>query len=138
MTRSMWFPVTLTLACGFVFNSRCSLSAQQPAQAPAARFKQLAPGILGSTEAIFATDSLPRYRIEVRDLVMGPNQAAQRVPLEGFAIMELRAGAVEATVDGKRSRREAGSYWCVSRGAKLAIRNVSEVAAIRATVFVPR
>jgi hypothetical protein len=112
---------------------------QRPSQGPPpSQYKQLAPGILASSEPLFATDSLPHYRTEVRDFVIGPNQAAPHVPLEGFALMELRSGVIEASINDKPTRHEAGSSWFVPRGARLALRNLSEAAVIHTTVFVPR
>ena len=111
---------------------------QQPPPAPQRELKQLAPGILASAQPLFATDSLPGYRLEVRDLVLGPNQTADRVPLEGFVLMELRSGIAEVSINGRAARREAGSQWLVPRGARVAIKNLAEATVIRATVLVPR
>jgi hypothetical protein len=121
------------------------LSGQQPppGQAkppgpPAETYKQLAEGVMVSSEPVFTTDSLPQYRIQVQNLVLGPNKSAPRVPVEGFALMELRSGTLEVTINGKSTRQETGSSWFVPQGARLALRNLSEVAVIRATVFVRR
>src|SRR5690242_5604080 len=51
-----------------------------------------APGVLSAT--YFASDSLLGYRMEVRDLLLGPRGEAPNVPVPGFALMEVRAGAV--------------------------------------------
>jgi hypothetical protein len=111
---------------------------QAPAGGPAAQYAQLAQGILMSGTPIFATDSIPHYRVEVRDLIVGPKQSAPEVPLKGFALMELRSGIVETTIDGKAERREAGSYWLVPPRSRLAIRNIGEVAIVRVVLLTPR
>ncbi len=102
------------------------------------QYKQLADGVLSNSQPVFATDSLPGYRIEVRALVLGPNKSAPHVPLDGYAIMELRSGVIEVTTNGQLARRETSASWFVPKGARLAIRNLSELAVIRATVFTPR
>lgn len=122
-----------------------ALGAQQPTaqqaqrpQVPERTLRQLAPGILASTTPLFTTDSLPGYHVETIDLVMGPNQTAERVPLEGFVLMELRSGAADVTIDGRTTRREAESLWIVRRGARVSIKNAAEVTVIRATTLAPR
>jgi hypothetical protein len=110
----------------------------RPQGARAETYRQLAEGVLVSSEPVFTTDSLPHYRIQVQNLVLGPNQNAPQVHLEGFALMELRSGTLEMTIDGKSARQETGTSWFVHQGARLALRNVSEVAIIRTTTFVPR
>ncbi len=127
------------LICLLLSALPAAIQGQQPApsQQPG-RYTQLAEGILASTEPVFATDSIPRYHVEVRDLILGPNQNAPKVPLSGFTLMELRSGVVETTDGGKAVRRETGSVWLVARGAQLSIRNLSEAAVIRATSLVPR
>lgn len=124
-----------------------ALAAQQPTgqrppaphpQAPERQLKQLAPGVLTSALPLFATDSIPGFRVEVRDLVMGPNQTAERVPLDGFVLMELRSGTADVTINGRTTRRETESQWVVPRGARVSIKNVAEVTVIRATILTPR
>ena len=116
-----------------------SVDAQQ--QAPPLKpreFKQLAPGILASATPLFVTDSVPRYHIEVRDLMLGPKQNAPEVPLTGFTVMELRSGAVEVSVSGKVRRQENGGFWLVPRGARVGIRNLAEISFIRIVTLIPR
>jgi hypothetical protein len=134
----------MTRLCPFLgalllfFLSGPALLGQQPTRVQEGnQFKQLAPGILVGAQGIFTTDSLPGYHVQVQDLVMGPKQEAPQIPLEGFAFMELRSGTVEVTIDGKSTRQEAGAWWFVRRGARVAIRNLEEVATIRAIVFTP-
>ncbi len=139
---------TLVLAAALLFRVG-ALGAQQPTAQPAQRpqapppppertLRQLAPGILASTTPLFATDSLPGYHVETIDLVMGPNQTAERVPLAGFVLMELRSGAADVTIDGRTTHREAESQWIVRRGARVTIKNAAEVTVIRATTLTPR
>lgn len=109
--------------------------AQQPA--PDRTLRQLAPGVLVSAAPLLR-DSLPGYRVEAVDLVLGPNQNAERVPLDGFALMELRSGSAEVTINGQMTRREPDMQWLVPRGATLAIKNLAEVTVIRATILRPR
>src|SRR6266567_3811792 len=109
--------VRQSLLAAFLFRLSAPLAAQQPTQSQQPpRYKQLAPGILAS-EPVFATDSLPRYHVEIRDLVLGPKQTAPTVPLEGFVLMELRSGTLQVTINGTATRREAGASWLVPRGA---------------------
>ena len=112
----------------FLFLLSAPLAAQQqPTQSQQPpRYKQLAPGILAS-EPVFVTDSPPRHHVEIRDLALGPKQTAPRVPLEGFALMELRSGTLEVTINATATRREAGASWLVPRGARLAIKTRGEV-----------
>jgi len=141
---------TLVLAAALLFRAG-ALGAQQPTAQPAQRpqvpppppppertLRQLAPGILASVTPLFTTDSLPGYHVETIDLVMGPNQTAERVPLTGFVLMELRSGAADVTIDGRTTRRETESHWIVRRGARVTIKNAAEVTVIRATTLTPR
>jgi hypothetical protein len=111
---------------------------QPPPRAPGQQYTQLAPGVLTSSTPVFTTDSVPRYRVEVRDFVVGPNKTVPRLPTEGYTLLELRAGTIETTAAGKTVRRETGSIWLAPPKSQLAIRNVGEVAIIRATVLIPR
>ena len=129
---------TLGLALATLGAIRAQAQEPQRAQAPTVEYRQLAPGVLASATPLFTSDSLPGYTLEVIDLVLGPNQNAERVPLEGFALLELRAGVAQVTINGTATRREAGAHWFVPRGAQFAIRNLAEVTMIRATVFRPR
>jgi len=90
-------------------------------------------GVLATTH--FTTDSLRGYHTEVRDLVFGPHSEASELPLDGDALMELRTGTIEVTLRGDKKERKAGEYWLVKRGARLAIRNVGELAVIRTILF---
>ena len=101
----------------------------------AERFTLLAPGVASATR--FATDSLPGYHVEVRDLLLGPIETAPDVPLDGFALMELSTGEIEISIDERKERREAGDLWFVRRGARIAIRNLGEIATIHTTVLRP-
>lgn len=95
-----------------------------------------APGVLSATH--FTTDSLPSYRIEVRDLLIGPRGEASDIPVPGFALMEVRAGAIDLSLNDTRSQRDLGNYWIVPRGVRVAIRNLGELAVIRVVFFTPR
>jgi hypothetical protein len=99
---------------------------------------QLAPGVLATEEAVFATDSIPGYQVRVRDLVIGPNQKADAVPLQGHALMELRSGEAEVAINGVSTRRQTGDLWLVPRGARFAIRSLAEATIIRTTMLEPR
>jgi hypothetical protein len=109
----------------------------RPAPQKPETYRQLAEGVMASSEPVFATDSLAHYRVRVLNLVLGPNQNAPRVPLEGAAIMELRSGTVAVSINGKTTRQEVGATWFVPDGAKLALKNLSEVVIIRTTVLAP-
>jgi hypothetical protein len=136
----------VVLAClALSATAPATLTCQQPAQdttRPAPQkpesYRQLAEGVMASSEPVFATDSLAHFHIQVLNLVLGPNKSAPRVPLEGAAIMELRSGSLEVTINGRTTRQEIGATWFVPAGAKLALKNLSEVAIIRTTMLAPR
>jgi hypothetical protein len=115
----------------------CRAATQQPPSA-SREYTQVAEGVLASSAPLFVTDSIPRYHLEIRDFIIGPNKSAPRVPIEGFAVFELRAGMIETTIGGKAVRRETGNIWLVPARTALAVRNLGEVAILRATVLVPR
>jgi len=117
---------------------RAQVAQTRPQQPAAPGLVQLAPGIMWSATPLLVTDSIPGQHVEVRDLVLGPNQSAARVPLTGFVLMELRSGIAEVTTNGQTTRREAGAIWLVPSGAGLAIRNLAEVTVIRSTLISPR
>lgn len=111
--------------------------AQQQAQPPGRRqFTPYAEGILSAQ--VFATDSVPGYRTVVLDLLMGPNMEAPDVPIRAFALMELRSGRIETTLNDVTEVREVDDVWIVPAGARLSIRNLSEVAVIRTMTLDPR
>jgi len=110
--------------------------AQQDTAVQVSPYRQLAKGVAATTQ--FSTDSLRGYHTEVMDLILGPQGDAPEVPLGGFALMELRAGRIQLTIDGKQTRRNSGDYWSVSKGARLAIHNLGELAVIHTLVFAPR
>ena len=123
------------LAFGFTDQA---VAQQPPSATPGQQYTQVAQGVLTSSTPLFTTDSVPRYRVEVRDFVVGPEKAVPRLPTEGYTLLELRAGTIETTSEGKAVRRETGSVWLVPPKSAVAIRNVGEVAILRATVLIPR
>lgn len=72
-----------------------------------------------------------KLRLETRNLIMGPGKA-ESVPITTRTIMELRGGAVTATLNGKRVEHVPGDFWVVKQGDTLSLENQGDVAVIRA------
>lgn len=109
------------------------------APAPEARqWKPLAEGILQGAAPLFATDSIPGFHVEARDLILGPRKEAPVVPLKGYTIMELLSGEADVTIGERTTHQRAGTFWFVPRGKALAIRSTGETAVLRAITLTPK
>ncbi len=87
-------------------------------------YDQLAPGLL--TRTLYRVASGTGYRVEVRDLLVGPGQQTSEVSLPGAGVFELRSGSGVITADGKRQEVRVGSAFALSEGQAFAISNRGE------------
>ena len=78
------------------------------------------------TELRFTTDIAfpngPNLQVKIYDWVMGPRQEFQDFPLEGLAMIEVKAGEAEVTLNGVTTVRREGEHFVVPPGTKLAMR----------------
>ena len=93
----------------------------------------LTPGMLASPAFPYAF-AAGKFRVEARNLIMGHAKASE-VPVPTDMLMELRAGALTTTIDGKAQERIEGDFWTVAKGSHLDVENKGQVAVIR-TVYV--
>lgn len=97
-------------------------------------YDQLAPGLL--TRTLHRVASGTGYRVEVRDLLVGPGQQTSEVSLPGAGVFELRSGSGVITAGGKRQETRVGSAFALSEGQTFAISNRGEAPiAIRVHLF---
>jgi hypothetical protein len=93
-------------------------------------YESLAPGIVGAH--VFRSDALKDVTVEVSDVILGPGKSAPDFLVRGVAIMELKSGEVETTIDGQTVRRRPGAYWVVRSGQRYAIKNLGGQVVIQA------
>jgi hypothetical protein len=93
-------------------------------------YESLAPGVLGARA--FTSDALNDVTIEVSEVMLGPGKSAPNVPVRGVAMMELKSGEVETTIDSLTVRRRPGDFWVVRSGQHYAIKNLGGQVVIQA------
>ena len=110
--------LSIVLIFGFFF----ALAAQRHP------YESLAPGV--TTRARYATDFSfsggPAFQVKIYDWIIGPRQEISSFPLEGFATIEVKAGMIESTIDGRTVQHHQGERWVIPQGARLAIRVPSD------------
>lgn len=87
---------------------------------PANPFTSVAPGLLART--VYSADSGAGYRVDVRDLLVGPGQKAS-ASLPGAAVIEIRSGAGVMTMAGQSRELRTGSTLSLPEGQAFAIEN---------------
>ena len=87
-------------------------------------YLQLAPGLL--TRTLFEAASGTGYRVEVRDLLVGPGQRTSNLSLSGAAVFEVRSGSAVITTAGKPQEVRMGSAFALSEGASFMIENKAD------------
>lgn len=103
-------------------------------QKPEMPFAQLAPGILARTR--HTAEAAPRFRVEIRDLLVGPGQTTAELRLPAAAILEVRAGTGTIAIDGERAELKPGASFSVAEGQRFQIANGSDAQiAIRALLI---
>jgi len=103
---------------------------------PGNPYSQLATGVLART--VFEASSGNGYRIEVRDLLIAPQQRSANATLPGSAVCEVLAGDGILVSGEKRQDLKLGSTFTIPDGVAFAIENKADVAiAIRVHLFKP-
>jgi hypothetical protein len=108
---------------------------QPPAPNPAidVKFEQVAEGVQAAQ--LFRTDALRGLIVEVKDIIVGPGKAGPQIPTQGFAVTELKSGAIETTIDGQTARRKPGDFWIVNPGQRYGIKSVDAMAVLHVVIF---
>jgi glyoxylate utilization-related uncharacterized protein len=57
-----------------------------------------------------------------------------QIPLTGFYLARLVSGEVQATIDGRTSKKATGEYWVVPTGTTMQVQAIGEVAILETTV----
>jgi|SRR5579864_1269159 len=91
---------------------------------PKEPYSQLNAGIM--TRTLFEAATSNGYRVEVRDLLIGPRQRTERISLPGGAVFEIRSGSGILTANGKRQELSPGSTLSLSEGQAFSIDNSSD------------
>ena len=97
-------------------------------------YAQLARGIL--TRTLFTASSGKGYRVEVRDLLVGPRMRSATVSLPGAAIIEFQSGGGTITIADRPQEFDPGATFSVPENAAFKIENKSDIAiAMRVHLF---
>ncbi len=102
----------------------------QPQEPGRVVYESLAPGVIGARA--FTSDALKDVTIQVSDVILGPGKSATNLPVRGVAILELKSGEVETTIDSQTVRRRPGDYWIVRSGQRYSIKNLGGQVVIQA------
>lgn len=103
-------------------------------QQPKNPYTTLAAGIM--TRTLFESSSGRGYRVEVRDLLVGPGQRAENVSLPGAAVFEIRSGNGVLTVAASARELKLGSTFALAEGQSFTVENKSDSAlAMRVYLF---
>jgi quercetin dioxygenase-like cupin family protein len=87
-------------------------------------YSELATGIL--TRTLYETSSGNGYRIEVRDLLVAPQQHSASATLPGSAVCQVLSGDGVLTVGDKHHDLKMGSTFTIPEGEAFAIQNKSD------------
>jgi len=91
----------------------------------------LAKGVVSSApfQVQFKSAAL---RLEIRNLIMGRGET-ESIPAPTRILLEVRQGAVTATINREKQSWSQGDFWVVDKGSSFTIQNSGEVAVLRAT-----
>ena len=64
-----------------------------------------------------------------------PHKRVLEFPVQTFLLVQLRAGSVITTTDGKEETHAGGDYWVVSASAKMSIKCVGEACTLDVVSF---
>ncbi len=98
-------------------------------------------GPLVQTRSRFSTDvsvtpGKPAFHLKVYDWIIGARRGTLNFPFEGIAILELRSGKVETTINGVTVARRSPEIWVVPQGSEVSIKTTSEVASLHGVVLI--
>jgi mannose-6-phosphate isomerase-like protein (cupin superfamily) len=97
-------------------------------------YVQLAQGIL--TRTLFEASSGKGYRVEVRDLLVGPRMRSATVSLPGTAVFEVQSGGGTITIADRPQEFNHGATFSIPENAAFKIENKSDIAiAMRVHLF---
>jgi quercetin dioxygenase-like cupin family protein len=104
-------------------------------------YRSLAPRVRSTLR--FAADlplapGDPMAHVKVYTWHIAPQQDLPNFPLEGAAAIEVRAGEIQATVDGQTVERREGDHWAVPEGARLRLKTGNDSVSLQAVVVVRR
>jgi hypothetical protein len=134
MRSRLNFPLAVFL-CGTATLAQETSIQPKPSSTQQVKYYPVTKGVMGRTR--LESDLVRGYHMVVQDLTFGPRATAE-IPVSGTALMELRAGHIDATLDGKQLEVQAGDFWVVEPNAHLTVHNKDELAVIRTTTFVSK
>jgi hypothetical protein len=86
----------------------------------AGTFREIVPGLLGRTR--FQTDA-DGNRIEIIDLLVGPEKTSEPMSLSGGALLDVQGGEAALIVDGKTRRVKPGDVVSLAQNQTITIDN---------------
>jgi hypothetical protein len=72
-----------------------------------------------------------RLRVVMRNWIIDNRRQIARFPEEGFLIVQLRAGKLTTTIDGKRDERTEDEFWTVPVGSVMSVETGNDSAIIQ-------
>ena len=72
-----------------------------------------------------------RVRVVMRNWIIDNRRQISRFPEEGFLIVQLRAGKLTTTIEGKRAERTEDEFWTVPAGSVMSIETGNDSAIIQ-------
>ena len=120
----------LCMAFSLLFSQEKDQATQSKSDENAQSYQLLAKGVVSSAplHVQFKSGAL---RLEIRNLVMGRGQT-ESIPTPTEMLLEVRQGAVTATINKEKVGHSQGDFWVVDKGSAFTIQNSGEVAVVRA------
>ena len=105
------------------------------AVAPPPGYRQLVPGLLARSR--FSTDATNGRRVELWDLLVGPNGRSAATTLPGGAVLEVRGGAGRIVIADKEQELRSGATLSLPEGTPFQLVNTRADLglSIRATII---
>ena len=97
---------------------------------PAHPYVEIVPGVLSRT--VFEAAGPPGYRVEVRDLRIGPGKKVPNISLPGAVFLEVRYGGGAIVIGAKRQELQLGSTASISEGQSFELDSGEQPLTIRA------
>src|SRR5258708_39879545 len=118
--------------CGTAALAQETSQQTKPSSTQQVKYYPVTKGVIGRTR--LESDLVRGYHMVVQDLTFGPHATAE-VPVSGTVVMELRAGHIDATLDGKPLRVQAGDFWVVEPNAHLTGHIEDDLSVVRPPTF---
>jgi quercetin dioxygenase-like cupin family protein len=93
---------------------------------------------VGSATLKTAGGQTRQVRATIRRWSLPGKQRVPALPESGFVLLELRAGKVTVTIDGKEEKHTTGDIWTVAANTKMSLEVTGEAATLDTVSLAPR